>query len=108
MTKQEVIISKDLKQDIADVVGRIEHDRLFVLTDTTTLELCWPVVSNLPCLESAQMITIGDTDDNKTLDSLVHVWTALQQGGASTKFSLRNLLKILISTIKKIRKTNLG
>lgn len=91
MTKQEVIISKDLKQDIADVVGRIEHDRLFVLTDTTTLELCWPVVSNLPCLESAQMITIGDTDDNKTLDSLVRVWTALQQGGATRHSLLINL-----------------
>ena len=91
MTKQEVIISKDLKQDIADVVGRIEHDRLFVLTDTTTLELRWPVVSNLPCLESAQMITIGDTDDNKTLDSLVHVWTALQQGGATRHSLLINL-----------------
>ena len=91
MTKQEVIISKDLKQDITDVVGRIEHDRLFVLTDTTTLELCWPVVSSLPCLESAQMITIGDTDDNKTLDSLVHVWTALQQGGATRHSLLINL-----------------
>ena len=91
MTKQEVIISKDLKQDIADVVGRIEHDRLFVLTDTTTLELCWPVVSSLPCLESARMITIGDTDDNKTLDSLVHVWTALQQGGATRHSLLINL-----------------
>ena len=91
MTKQEVIISKDLKQDIADVVGRIAHDRLFVLTDTTTLELCWPVVSSLPCLESAQMITIGDTDDNKTLDSLVHVWTALQQGGATRHSLLINL-----------------
>lgn len=91
MTKQEVIISKDLKQDIADVVGRIAHDRLFVLTDTTTLELCWPVVSSLPCLEPAQMITIGDTDDNKTLDSLVHVWTALQQGGATRHSLLINL-----------------
>ncbi len=91
MTKQEVIISKDLKQDIADVVGQIGHDRLFVLTDTTTLELCWPVVSSLPCLESALMITIGDTDDNKTLDSLVHVWTALQQGGATRHSLLINL-----------------
>lgn len=91
MTKQEVIISKNLKQDIADVVGRIAHDRLFVLTDTTTLELCWPVVSSLPCLEPAQMITIGDTDDNKTLDSLVHVWTALQQGGATRHSLLINL-----------------
>ena len=91
MTKQEVIISKDLRQDITDVIGRVAHDRLFVLTDTTTLRLCWPLVSSLPCLESAQMITIGDTDDNKTLDSLVHVWKGLQQGGATRHSLLVNL-----------------
>ena len=33
------------------------------------------------------MITIASTDENKTLDSLVQVWTGLQQGGA-TRHSL--------------------
>ena len=37
------------------------------------------------------MITIGDTDENKTLDSLTHVWTALQQGGATRHSLLVNL-----------------
>ena len=89
--KNEVIISKDLEQDIDVAIQRCPHDRLFVLTDTTTLRLCWPLVCSMPCLETAQMITIGDTDENKTLDSLCHVWTALQQGGATRHSLLVNL-----------------
>ena len=37
------------------------------------------------------MITIGDTDENKTLASLTSVWTALQQGGATRHSLLVNL-----------------
>jgi len=91
MVKQEVIISQHLQKDIEDAIRRQPHDRLFVLTDTTTIRLCWPLVSSFPCLAAAQMITIGDTDDNKTLDSLAHVWTSLQQGGATRHSLLVNL-----------------
>ena len=86
MIMQNVTISQDLHKDITKIIEQCTYDRLFVLTDTTTLKLCWPIVSSLPCLASAQMITIGDTDDNKTLDSLVKVWESLQQGGA-TRYS---------------------
>ena len=91
MGKQDVIISHDLRQDIASAINRQPHDRLFVLTDTTTLRLCWPLVSGLPSLASAQMITIGDTDENKTLESLTHVWEGLQKGGATRHSLLLNL-----------------
>ena len=91
MTKQEVIISRNLQRDISDAILRQSYDRLFVLTDTTTVRLCWPLISTLPCFEDAQMITIGDTDDNKTLASLTQVWTALQQGGATRHSLLVNL-----------------
>ena len=91
MAKQEIIISQCLQQDIDDAIRRCPHDRLFVLTDTMTLRLCWPLVCHHPCFATAQMITIGDTDDNKTLASLTHVWTALQQGGATRHSLLVNL-----------------
>lgn len=91
MTKQEVIISRDLKKDVANAISRVNYDRLFILTDTTTLKVCWPLICDLPCMESAQMITIGDTDENKTLDSLVLVWKALQKGGATRHSLLVNL-----------------
>lgn len=89
--KQDVIISKNIAETLTEAVEKVPHDRLFVLTDTTTLQLCWPVVSHLPALAAAQMITIGATDECKTLDSLTHVWTALQQGGATRHSLLVNL-----------------
>ena len=89
--KNEVIISKNLQCDIASAIQRQPHDRLFVLTDTTTLQLCWPKVSAFPCFDGTQMITIGDTDENKTLDSLAYVWKALQEGGATRHSLLVNL-----------------
>ena len=87
----EVIISHDLLRDIETALLRCPHDRLFVLTDTTTVRVCWPIVKHLSCFATAQLITIGDTDENKTLDSLSHVWKALQEGGATRHSLLVNL-----------------
>ncbi|MBO4611982.1 MAG: 3-dehydroquinate synthase [Bacteroidaceae bacterium] len=91
MEKQEVILSEDLEQSLSVAVGKVPYDRLFVLTDETTLQLCWPLVAEMPCLQGAKMITIGATDENKTLESLAHVWSELQQGGATRHSLLVNL-----------------
>lgn len=91
MEKQEVILSEDLGGSLSEAIGKVPHDRLFVLTDETTLSLCWPRVAPLPCMQGAQMITIGATDENKTLESLAHVWSSLQQGGATRHSLMVNL-----------------
>ena len=88
---QKLIISQDLKRDIGEAIQSCQHDRLFVLTDTTTAKLCWPIVKPLSCFDGAQLITIGESDDNKTLDSLVQVWKALQEGCATRHSLLVNL-----------------
>ena len=101
-----------LEQELQAAIQRISPDRLFVLTDTTTLTACWPLISSFPCLSSsplvcggfpaassaapspataAQMITIPPTDEAKTLDSLAAVWTALSKGGATRHSLLINL-----------------
>lgn len=87
-----------LEAELTAAIQRISPDRLFVLTDTTTLTACWPVISGFPCLglvrgglPAAKMITIPATDEAKTLDSLATVWTALSQGGATRHSLLINL-----------------
>lgn len=87
----EVIISHDLLRDIETTLIRCPHDHLFVLTDTTTVRLCWPIVKPHPFFQSAQMITIGESDNNKTLHSLCCVWEGLQMGGATRHSLLVNL-----------------
>lgn len=89
--KQDVIIADNLEGCLAEAVGKIEHDRLFVLTDTTTKQLCWPVVQNYAVMKDAIMITIQPTDEAKTLETLATVWTSLQKGGATRHSLMINL-----------------
>ena len=89
--EQRIIISQNLQLDIAMSVAECEHDKIFVLTDETTESLCWPVIKDFFCLKSASVITIGASDVHKNLDSVVTVWKALLEGGATRHSLLINL-----------------
>jgi 3-dehydroquinate synthase len=89
--KQDVIIADNLERCLAEAIGKAEHDRLFVLTDTTTKQLCWPVVQDYAVMKDAIMITIQPTDEAKTLETLSTVWTSLQKGGATRHSLMVNL-----------------
>lgn len=90
-SRQRVLISACLEQDVVAAVSERSYDRLFVLTDETTRALCLPVVSGFSCLHNAQVITIKTGDVHKDLDSIAHVWEALQRGGASRHSCMINL-----------------
>ena len=91
MEQQRVIFSKDLRQSLTDAINLCPHDRLFILTDETTRNCCLPVISDFDCLRGARVITIGATDQHKNLESLSHVWSELQQGGATRHSLMVNL-----------------
>lgn len=91
MEQQRVILSQDLQQSLTDAIARCPHDRLFVLTDETTKECCLPVVKDYPCMAGAQVITIKATDSHKDLESVSHVWSELQRGGATRHSLMVNL-----------------
>ena len=83
MEEQKVIISENLASALAKAIDECQPDRLMVLTDETTQQLCWPVVKDFDCLRQAQQIVIKAGDDHKTLESLAHVWQEMQRHGAS-------------------------
>lgn len=85
MEEQSILFSNNIQTDVANVLKRVNYDRLFVLTDETTFEKCWPILANTPQLSTAHMITIGVSDENKTVDSLCHVWKSLSDGKASRR-----------------------
>jgi len=91
MEAQKLIISQNLEQSLEQAIAACPHDRLFILTDETTHRLCLPLIANYACVQSAQSITIGATDANKTLESMTHVWSELQRMGASRHSLLINL-----------------
>lgn len=91
MSKQKVILSKQLAQDLQEAVSLQQCDRLFVLTDEHTHKYCQPLIMDTLDKVGAQSIVVGATDLNKNLESLAQVWTALSEHGASRKSLLINL-----------------
>ena len=91
MDKQKVIISTNLETELATAVGECERDRIFILVDETTERLCLPLILGFDSVRGAEVITIGATDENKTLESITHVWNCLQQGGATRHSLMINL-----------------
>ena len=91
MEKQKVIISEQLEKVLSKEIAECKADRLFVLTDETTYQLCLPIIMGFKCMEGAQNITIPAGDTNKTLGSVTHVWSELQRLGATRHSLLINL-----------------
>ena len=88
---QRVIISTHLENELVSALSECEHDKLFVLTDTTTQEMCLPVLQKFYCMKEAKIITIPASDSHKDIESLMMVWKGLQEGGASRHSCMINL-----------------
>ena len=89
--KQKVVISGNLERDLVSAISECEHDRIFVLTDETTQQLCWPKIKNFKALKNSTPIIIKATDTHKNLDTLAEVWQALSNGGATRHSLMINL-----------------
>lgn len=80
---QTIISTRTLAADLDRKVGSGVYDRVFVLTDDNTHRLCLPLLMESRVVQEAKRIQILSGEENKTLDSLQHVWRSLSEGGAS-------------------------
>ena len=67
MDRQKVIISNDLQKALSDAIAECPHDKLFVLVDETTHQLCLPVIAGFDCMQEAQCIDFLLTCRNDTV-----------------------------------------
>lgn len=87
MEKQKIIISEHIIDALNTAIAECEHDKMFLLSDTTTAELCVPIIREANGVAEAHNIIIGATDANKTVESISHVWEELGNHGG-TRHSL--------------------
>lgn len=91
MSKQKVIICHELQKDLYAAIQACPHDKLFILVDEHTRQLCLPVISGFECLKDAILITIGAEDIHKNLETLAQVWAELGNQGATRHSLMINL-----------------
>lgn len=89
--KQQIIISKSLKEELAEAVAGCKPDKTFILADETTAEKCLPLLNGCAEMAGAKLITIKATDTHKDLESLSSVWQALSSNGATRHSCMVNL-----------------
>jgi 3-dehydroquinate synthase len=87
MGNQEIIISENIEKELSAAISRCKYDKLFVLVDKITENKCLPLITGLDCMKNGKLIIIGNTDMNKTLETLTYVWTELGNHGG-TRHSL--------------------
>lgn len=88
---QKVIKSTNLRKDIIDILKQLPHDRLFILTDNNTEQLCFPLLQDIEEIKNASKIIIKSGDDNKNIEALTQVWKHLSENGATRHSLLINL-----------------
>lgn len=91
MKKQEVIICHNWHQNIEQAILASAHDKLFILTDEHTHSLCMPLLKEVNAIKEAKEIIIEADDNNKTVETLSHVWSELSNHGATRHSLLINL-----------------
>ncbi len=87
---QKIIISNSEAPIFEELKG-INPSSTFVLTDTNTIELCWPILRKGINIPEDHVITIQAGDDNKNLEAISHVWQQLSEKGATRKSLLLNV-----------------
>lgn len=88
---QQIIYSQQISEDLDRLCREMMPDRIFVLTDGHTRELCLPLLKDCPALSDAVQITIGNGDAHKDIHTLTEVWKALGDGSGSRHSLLINL-----------------
>lgn len=87
----KTIFSKNIELDLTKCIEKIAADKVFILTDDNTKQLCLPKINNIIENVRANVISIPFGDDNKNLTSLSLVWEYLSKNNASRKSLLINI-----------------
>ena len=91
MSASRLLFSKNLHQDLNELLANYAADQIFVLTDSTSETLCLPMLREAASLKEARFVTIPAGDEHKNVESLATVWQALSNRGATRKSVLVNL-----------------
>lgn len=85
---QTVLYSNNVDATLKSFIEGGNYNAVMVLVDSNTRQLALPL---LPCLSHTGIIEIAPGDDNKNLDTLSHVWSEMEQCGATRHSLLINL-----------------
>ena len=88
---KSVVKSDNIAEDLLNYLDKISFDRLFILTDKNTQELCLSYLNKIKNRYSFSSCTISAGDESKNIHSLSAIWTFLIENNATRHSLLINL-----------------
>lgn len=89
--ESNVFIAENLKKDIEHFISNFPHDKVFLLSDETAYQLCYPKIKDVVGISKERTVIIEPGDNNKGIEALAKVWHLLSHGGADRKSLLITL-----------------
>lgn len=87
----KIIFSTNICSDIASAISGTVPEQVFVITDTESARLCYPLIKDMPELAKSHLITIKNGDGNKNLETVAEVWKYLCEHGGTRRSLVINL-----------------
>lgn len=75
----KVVVDSDFSSTVYYVISKQKPGKLFVLVDENTQNVCYPHLYKLIRDENVFLLTIGQGESNKTMDTVQNIWSFLQQ-----------------------------
>lgn len=88
---QTVIFTNEINQVLDNALSNIDFNKLFILTDTNTVDCVLPKLNETLSKHNVINITIKAGDTSKNVESLCHVWKQLGDSGATRRSLLVNI-----------------
>lgn len=90
MTKQEIIVTNDICTEIDARFSNKEHDKVLVVTDSNTVS-CVSLLSGCKLISLAEIVTVEQGDDYKTIETASVIWQKLVGMNATRRSLVINL-----------------
>lgn len=86
-----VVVTDKLEDALGKVLTTFPDDKLFLVVDQNSDELCVPLILEVPGFDKFKKVVIHSGEENKLLSSVEKIWLFLSQNGADRKSLVVNL-----------------
>lgn len=92
--KCTIILRDDVFREVSSFLENYKQkkEKVYILVDPNTRRYCLPILlSNVPCLQYAEIIETGEGEESKTIRNAEKIWQKMISGGAGRHTLIINL-----------------
>jgi 3-dehydroquinate synthase len=86
-----ISLTSDLRQDMQEITAGFAGGKIFLILETNTWNLCWPLVRDFRSIPESNIIVLEPGESHKNIDQVMTAWGALGNAGADRSSLVINI-----------------